>query len=355
MLENSITLRPLRLVELLDAAFRIYRRNFLTFIGIMAIMQIPVSLLTLGSSVVMLQGMGSILGTGGLPNAQYFLGMGSTFLLAIISFFLISGLATAALTRAIAASSLGGRLGVFDAYRKLGSSVVNLLLSMLLAGLIIIGLCIWLLIPCVGWFSGLGMILYFGFVIMQLLVPVVVLEKRGPLDALRRVWELARRRFWWLLGLAGVLYLLNLVLVGPAGLATYLLQQFTLRGGINSMDYVTSTTISTVIQSLVTLLVSLIYRPLELSVIVLTYFDLRVRSEGFDLALQSMSSTEYPDPVDGIAAAPATPPQKSLITGMELGYFVAGTLGGFLLLTLVYGLLAIIGFGVTSFLMGSGL
>lgn len=48
MIQNTINLRPMRLVELLDAAFRLYRRNFWTFVGIMALMQVPISLLTLG-------------------------------------------------------------------------------------------------------------------------------------------------------------------------------------------------------------------------------------------------------------------------------------------------------------------
>ena len=38
-------LRPLRLGELLDQAVRIYRRNFLTFIGIIALVYIPYSVL----------------------------------------------------------------------------------------------------------------------------------------------------------------------------------------------------------------------------------------------------------------------------------------------------------------------
>jgi len=229
-------------------------------------------------------------------------------------------------------------LGILESYHMMGSSLGNLLLSLLLAGLISLGLGIWVLIPCVGWISGIGMALYFGLVVIQLLIPVVVLEKRGPMDALRRAWDLARRRFWWFLGLAGVLYLLNLVLAGPAVLINYLLQF-----GLQGMN---TTILGVVVQSLVNMLVALIYQPLVLSVMVLAYFDLRVRSEGFDLAMQSISGTDYPDPLDSIAAAPAAPQQTALITGMEFGYFVAATLGGALLLALAYGTLATLGFGI---------
>ena len=39
------TLRPLGIGELLDQAIRLYRRNFLSFIGIIAVVQLPLGLL----------------------------------------------------------------------------------------------------------------------------------------------------------------------------------------------------------------------------------------------------------------------------------------------------------------------
>jgi hypothetical protein len=217
----------------------------------------------------------------------------------------------------------------------------------LLAGLVSLGLFIWNLIPCVGWLSGTGMLLYFSFVVVQLLVPVVVLEKRGPLDALRRAWELARGRFWWLLGLTCILYLLRLLLLGPTTLVSYLLQ-FVLTSTGYTINLALSQTIVLIVQSLVVMLGTLVYYPLQLTVVVLTYFDLRVRSEGYDLAMQSMNSAEHPDLLDAIAAVPAAPRRASLITGMEIGYFVAGTLGGFLVIVLVYGTLMATLIGVSS-------
>jgi hypothetical protein len=355
MTQNSINLRPMRLVELLDAAFRLYRRNFLTYIGIMALMQVPISLLTLGSSLLTAQGFQTINTSSGMPGPQYFLGIGATLLVSLLTFFLVRGVATAALTRSIAASSLGNQLSILESYKKMGSSVGSLLLSLFLAGLLQLGLVLWTLVPCVGWVSGLGMTFYFGFVIIELIVPVVVLEKCGASATLRRTWELARKRFWWFLGLNGVLYLLNLLLVGPALLISSALGGALTSMGVANMDLTTLTMLNAAIQSLLTMLVSIIYYPLQLIVIILAYFDLRVRFEGFDLALQSIDSAEYPDPVDGIVAVPAATQQKSLITGMEFGYFVAVTLGGALLLAVVYGLLALVGMGLLGLFTGSGL
>ncbi len=351
MLENPIVLRPLRLVELLDAAFRLYRRNFLTFVGIMAIMQIPVSLLNMGASITTLVGTKQLASTGQF-NQNYFLGLGGIFFTGIISFFLVQGLASAALSRSISASYLGARSGVIESYQKLRPSASNLLLSLLFAGLVSLGISIWTFIPCIGWLSGVGMGLYFTFVVIQLLVPIVVLEKRGPVSALRRAWQLARQRFWWLLGLVGIMYLLNLVLIGPGLILNYALG-FAMQGSVNTPNFATSGTISTLVSSLVSMLVGILYHPLQLSVMVLTYFDLRVRSEGLDLALQSSTGSEHPDPLESLAAAPAAPEEKPLIKGMEFGYFVSASLGGILLIGLAYGLVIGILLGLSAF-FGSG-
>ena len=355
MIQNPVNLRPMRLVELLDAAFRLYRRNFLTFIGIMALMQVPISLLTLGSSFLTVQGVQTFTTSSGMPGSQYFLGIGASLLVGLLSFFLVRGVATAALTHSIASSSLGSQISILESYRKMGSSVGTLLLSLFLAGLLQLGLMLWFLIPCIGWVSGLGILIYFAFVIIELIVPVVILEKCGASAALRRAWELARQRFWWFLGLTGVLYLLNLVLVGPMLLISSALGGILTNTGMGNLDMTTLTMLNAALQSLLTMLVTILYYPLQLTVIILAYFDLRIRHEGFDLALQSLTNTEYPDPVDGIVAVPAAPQQKSLITGMEFGYFVIVTLGGALLLAVVYGLLALVGIGMMGLFNGSGL
>jgi hypothetical protein len=43
-----------------------------------------------------------------------------------------------------------------------------------------------------------------------------------------------------------------------------------------------------IVQQLITLLLSLIYVPLQLTCVILLYFDVRVRTEGLDLALETI-------------------------------------------------------------------
>src|SRR5512138_1588066 len=51
--QSLTTLRPLRLGELLDRAIRLYRANFLTFIGIIALIYIPLMVLQTAASALL--------------------------------------------------------------------------------------------------------------------------------------------------------------------------------------------------------------------------------------------------------------------------------------------------------------
>lgn len=114
--ETTSVLRPMRLVELLDAAFRLYRRNFWTFVGIIALVQIPVSSFSLAPSMLMLQGIDAT--DMSQLSIEYFLGLGLTFVLGLVQFILISGVATLALTRAIIAAYLGRKNRCFGIVPK---------------------------------------------------------------------------------------------------------------------------------------------------------------------------------------------------------------------------------------------
>jgi hypothetical protein len=96
---------------------------------------------------------------------------------------------------------------------------------------------------------------------------------------------------------------------------------------------------SNVLQTVVSLIFSLLYLPLQLTAMTIVYFDLRVRSEGLDLALQASDSpgTE----LEKAAALPeiASDSKTALLTGTEVGYFVLLTLAGGALYALIFGVL----------------
>lgn len=347
-------LRPLGIGELLDRAIRLYRQNFLKFIGIIAIMQVPLSALQLVTSLLTVSGLptlSSIEGSGPPPNPMdiftptYFAGIFGSVLLGIVGFVLIRGVATAALTRAVAGSYLGQSLGIIESYRAIGRSWLPLIGALLLAILLGLLLFIWLVIPCVGWLTGPGILAFFGMVIAPLIAPIVVLEKQTGLRPIRRAWDLARRRFWWVLGFVLILTIFaQLVVTGPVMLINF---GFQIVLGSPFEVSTTQIVIQTILQSVVGFAFSLVYLPLQLTAITLMYFDLRIRNEGFDLAILSTSLSDSQIEFDELAAQAPRPESGNLVTINEMGYFVLASLGAFALYAIFIVILG--GFGLLMF------
>jgi Membrane domain of glycerophosphoryl diester phosphodiesterase len=318
-------LRPLHLGELLDQAIRLYRRNFWTFIGIIALVYVPVMILQTAASALLSSSMlemasGSLSPEEIFSNYAYWIGILSTLILALVNYILVQGIAAGALTRAIADNYLGRKIGILDAYRGIRGSWLALLGALLFVGILLIGVFIWWLVPCIGWFTGLGMMAFLMAAINPLVAPAVVLEGQGAIDAVRRAWSLARRRFWPVLGYIFVLYLFSLIIVsGPSAIANVALS-----GALQAFDDpTTQLVVTSIIQALVSLVGILIYYPLQMTAFTLIYLDLRVRTEGFDLALLTMDTSASTDIMQAVAAPPST---ERLITGQDLGNFAILTL-----------------------------
>lgn len=336
--------RPMPLAELLDQAIHLYRRNFVTFVGIIAIPYIPLAIIQAGSTLFTTSSLAS--STFDSSSAANFvapiLGYVGIIVTIIFQFFLIQGVATAALTRAIADSYSGKHVDISSSYRNLSGQWGRLILALLLMSVVVFGLLIWMIIPCVGWLTGPGLLAFVLGVVYPLIAPVVVLENNGVSASIRRAWDLARSRFWWLVGFAFILYLFNqLVISGPTALLHYLLTI-----ALPSSDSFNQQIIlTTVIQSLVTTVASLIYLPLQLSALTVVYFDLRARSEGLDLVMQieNAASTDnnavvsLPE-VSQIINAPKI--QSPFITGRDIGYFSLMTIAAIAIYVLFVSLAA---------------
>ena len=336
-------LRPLRLGELLDQAIRLYRRNFMTFIGIVALVYVPLMVLQTAASTLtttsMLNGISSSRSPQQLlTNYGYWAGILSSFVIVFLQVIFVQGIATGALTRAVADNYLGKKTSIMDAYRGIGRSWLTLLGALFFIGiLILVAFVWWVIVPCLGWFTGLGMLSFLGAAISPMVAPVVVLEQSGPwsvsgdgildrfgkyilrvTDSVRRAWSLVRRRFWPVLGTIFVLYLFNLLIVnGPTAIVNVVLASVTPRLGNSTLQLV----LTAVVQALVSIVFILIYYPLQMTAFTLIYFDLRVRTEGFDLTLLTSGDAEQ------ALTAPVQQAKESLITGTDLGNFAILTLG----------------------------
>lgn len=322
---SGTKLRPLGMGELLDHAFRLYRRNFFTFIGIIAVVQVPLTLLTLLTTLLTTNQMisNAYTYTGSPESAWNLLGpsFGWGLVLGLIGLIFMRGLATAALTRAVAGDYLGEPLSFIEAYRKVGNSWSKVVLALLLGGLITLALWLfWIIVPCVGWFTGFGMIFFFSAIVLQIVPAIVVLERQTPGDAIRRGWDLTRRRFWWVVGFIVLLTVFALVIVsGPTALINLALQYAT--NSLTAQNPTTAVVVSSVIESLVTLVMTLIYMPFQLAAQTLLYFDLRVRTESFDLAWTAERALNADAALEDIVAQAPAPESEKIATGAELGNF----------------------------------
>jgi hypothetical protein len=349
---SAINLKPRKMTELFDQAFRLYRNNFLKFIGIIAIVQVPIQIIQLLVSVL---GYGSLFqdfnpNPTSVPNPeQFFSRFVPTFVVSlvigILSFILIYGVATAALTRAVTASYLGEDLSISGAYLKIRDLWGRLLLAMLLVGLLSIPLVIWAIVPCIGWLTGFGMLLFLGIVVSPLIAPIIVVENRSASSTIRRAWELARRRFWWLGGFFLLLIIFNLLVIqGPVQLVA-----LALRGVVTSTvsaNQQGSILIAQLVAtSIISLVLTLIYIPLQSVCATLAYFDLRIRQEGFDLAMIANQASETPLSTVDLASQSLAEASGPLITWKEMGFFaLISAVGGFLY-AILYAFLMLFAFG----------
>ena len=124
-------------------------------------------------------------------------------------------------------------------------------------------------------------------------VPALVVEHLGAFEAIPRSYRLVRRRFWPVLGVV----VLSVLLYGTI---SYL---FSLAGSLFTfLGDGTSVGIPVAASVISSTLSSIVVQPFIAAVLIVLYFDLRVRAEGYDLRLMA---TELGD------GTPPPPPTSS--------------------------------------------
>lgn len=324
-------LRPLTIAQIFDRAIALYRRHFWQLVGIVALVQLPLLALQLIASSLGVQSFRDSLeflsqGGLGVPPSQSnttFLGTTLNSLVVLVSLVLVQGWALSVVTQTVAGHYTGREpRTILAAYREMKGAWLSVFGGQLVLFILILVAAIWWVVPCVGWLTGLGLVYLLGRVIYPLIIPVVLLEKCPSSVAWRRAWDLARTRFWPLLGLSLVLYFFSIFLTtGPAGLIS-LLFQLVLGNSVGTFALV----FQVIFPSLTTIISSLLYLPLETTIFTLLYFDLRVRNEGLDLVAQV--NHHLPSDEQWATALAATPhtPSLPLLTTREVTYLVVPTL-----------------------------
>ena len=263
-------LRPLSVGEIIDVAIKIWRRHLPTLAKIVFVVVAPFQILAAlvaasvsssdaGFETFDAQG-NSTLDTGAL--AGFVAGMFTAQALSALAFLI----ASAAVLRAVSVAYLGGTPDWQDSLRAATSRLGSL---------------IWLALLMFGGLMMSAVALFLPFVWLgvawSLAFPVLVGEGARGTGALRRSFRLVRGRWWPTFGALLLAFMfqffLGLVLGIPLGLLT---------AGWDS-----ASAASLALTTAVSVVSSVVTTPFMAAVLVLIYFDLRVRKEGFDLELLS--------------------------------------------------------------------
>lgn len=262
-------LRPMGIGDILDETFRLYRENFVLFLAIVAIIEVPAQiinlLLTLSIPIPTTGTSGEAMTSSqlnALTNATA-ARTGLTSLTSLVTTF-ATAIMTAALAVAISNRYLGRPATLGDSYRATLNRLGALLVAILWSGLRLILMTVTII--------GIPFAIYFG-VAWSLLSQVVMLENVSGAGASRRSRELVRGYWWKTVGLLIVVLLLTGVLSSiPA-----LIAGAAFGAGAGSLSA------RLLVIGIVSLIIGVFARPIQIIATTLLFYDLKIRKEAFDL------------------------------------------------------------------------
>lgn len=286
-------MRPLNLGETLDASIKIVRSRWKTLATVMLVIAVPIQL----ANIIIIKSTTDVyqVGTSFSSTADtatsysdegaYVAGQTLMIALSILGYLL----GTVACYRAIADTYLGRETSAAASLRFAGSRLgATLWLTIVLAVGLVLGFLAFI-VP--------GVWLYIAWTVAY---PVMLVEGTGGVAALRRSFKLVETRWWATAGRMAVTVILvgvvttvgTLAFIAPTGLFI----DDTSFGGL-------------LLEQAANLAVSLVTTPFAAAVTTLVYFDLRVRKEGFDLALlaERMGGPPAAGPPPAGPAPPASP------------------------------------------------
>lgn len=282
-------LRPLSVGEIIDVAIKIWRRHLATLARIVFVVVAPVEILSAlvaasvsGSDYTLeASETGEFSSVDGGALAAWIAGMFTAQVLSGLAFLI----ASAAVLRAVSVAYLGGTP---DWRESLRAATHRLRSLIWLAFLMIAGLAV-AMMALVGPFFWLGVSWSVAF-------PVLIAEGLRGTGAIGRSFRLVRGRWWPTFGALALAFMFQFFVGLVLGLPLIFLTANW--EGDSAAALVTSTVVN-VVSSVIT-------TPFMAAVLVLVYFDLRVRKEGFDLQLLSQGVGAAPTfPVEGPGTTPS--------------------------------------------------
>jgi hypothetical protein len=260
--ERPLPLRQMGIGELIDGAVKLYRRDWLVLIGIAAFVIVPVTYIQVWVTQTMVGSLNEFATPEEVEAVTAQLGL-VTLVFVAAQILIVQPFLVAAISRAAADAYLGERVTLGRTLRYALSRLPAILWITIITSVVTIVGFILLIIP--------GII---ALVRLTLAPAVLVVEDARGTKAVRRSWRLTGGHFWRVLGtliLAGLISAIGAAIIQiPAELAAVAL-------GPDGWP----------VSALGSALASALITPFSLLIVVLLYFDLRVRKEGYDIEVMA--------------------------------------------------------------------
>lgn len=289
---------PMSIGGILDRTFKIYRDNFIRFVTIVAIIQVPIALIMIVSLSVLQRGVPvqnrrasdqSVRETRQNPeNFNFGRRRTSTnnagqdennpFVFFVGSFgMMISGilgmlahiLCRGALTKSVSESYLGAEITVAQAYSFVLPKFLTLIGAGILVVLIVYMGLILLIVP------GIIFALWFA-----LTTPAIVVENLKAIKGLSRSKDLASGNLGKIFSVGFLVIAISWVIGIP----------FSVVGGfLGRILFSNNMMLMTFVNQLISIIGQVLIVPIGAIAYILLYYDLRIRKEGFDLIMLANS------------------------------------------------------------------
>jgi len=305
-----VPLRPLTLSDMFNGAVAYIRANPKATLGLTTIVVIAAQILTLVLSLLpfaftgeLAQAIASDEPTAEMVMSWAASGIGTT-VAGVLSTILLSGLLTVVVGRAV----FGAGITIGEAWQRfrprlwalvgftvletIGAIVLIAVVVLIIAGVAVAGggLMAFLVgAPLV--LALIATLVYLG-TMLTFAPAAIVLERRDIISSIKRSFTLIKGDFWRVLGIRLLATLAANLVAGAVAIPFSLSGQIMLVGSAST----TATMLALMLFSLGGAVGQIITGPFSAGVIVLQYTDRRIRSEAFDLVLQT-----------GAAAGPAAP------------------------------------------------
>lgn len=258
------SLRPLSISDLIDETFQMYRRNFVLFLSISAVLMIPMGVVQVLQEIS-IQRQSS---TSGLLEVSLM-----SLVVSLLRYLVYIGVLSA-IIYAASEIRMGRRPGVSESY----TNGMDRFPAMVRVGILLIVLLPLIFITIVG----IPISIYLA-VAWLLAFHVAVIEKEGAFASLSRSRELVKGNWWRVLAItilvSLIVFVVDLIFSVPGAIVGLPLVMGQNPDTISAGAVAVSTIFSTI--------GSIITGPIIYIAWLLLYYDLRARKEGLDLEIMA--------------------------------------------------------------------